>query len=204
MVQGPSQPAQLRDDPQPDLVELHLLVRLDDHAGALRHVRGALGERHAFEHADGEAVAFGFPAHDVPGQTAERGCRVDDGGRVREDRGAAGAGEGGGAGGRGAEEGEVEHEVSGGEVRGGPGEVEGEGDVVGLDGRQGRGEVGCAVGVTVPRYVRAVSVRGRVRVSTSTVAGDRRTRTANARPARRCSGAHSCSRIRCRLRSRRR
>lgn len=55
---------------------------------------------------------------------------------------------GGGAGGRGGtEEGEVEHEVSGLEVRGRPGQVEREGYVVGLEGGEGCGEVGCAVGM---------------------------------------------------------
>ena len=49
-------------------------------------------------------------------------------------------------GGGGAEEREVEHEVSDGEVGGRAGEVQGQGYVVGLEGGEGCGEGGCAVG----------------------------------------------------------
>lgn len=71
--------------------------------------------------------------------------------------GGGGGGEGGGGGGGGGggcgggEEGEVEHEVSGGDVGGGPGQVEGEGYVVGLEGGEGCGQVGCAVGMAMPK-----------------------------------------------------
>lgn len=52
--------------------------------------------------------------------------------------------------GGGSEKEEVEHEVSDGEVGGGPGEVQGKGYVVGLEGGEGVGEVGCTVGMAVP------------------------------------------------------
>lgn len=55
-------------------------------------------------------------------------------------------------GGGGSEEGEVEHEISDGEVGGRAGEVQGQGYVVGLEGGEGCGERGCAVRVAVAAF----------------------------------------------------
>lgn len=122
-------------------------------------MRPAFGEFDAFEHADFEVFAFGFPAEDVPGEGAKGGCCFDDWGGVGEGGGAAGVGEysgGGGVGvgvvvggGGGSEEREVEHEISDGEVGGRAGEVQGQGYVVGLEGGEGCGERGCAVRVAI-------------------------------------------------------
>lgn len=130
--------------------------------------------------------------------------------------GVVGFGGGGGDGGGGAVEGEVEHEVSGCEVGGRAGEVEGQGYVVGLEGGEGCGEGDCAVGVAVsmcvPQYehqqllppLKEKTWKSPGTDSEAETEENRRTQTANARPAPRCFAAHSYSRRACKLRSRHR
>ncbi len=71
VVQGPSQPAQFRDDVQSELVELHFGVGFDGDADGAGQVGGAFGEGEGFEHGDGEEFALGFPAEDEPGEGGE-------------------------------------------------------------------------------------------------------------------------------------